>query len=141
MTTGKLTTLPDHYQSPNGRKTLLIVEDNDVLRDSMIDLLKLEGFKILSASNGMQALQIMEVSPPDLVLSDISMPIMDGITFFHVVRTRLEWLDIPFIFLTAYSLKYEISSAQDLLKEKVLVKPVEFDLLLSSIHARLNEVH
>ena len=141
MTTGKLTTLPDHFPSANGRKTLLIVEDNEILRNSLIDLLKLEGFKILSAENGVQALQIMEISPPDLVLSDISMPIMDGVTFFHTVRTRMEWLQIPFIFLTAFSVKYEIASAQELLKEKVLIKPVEFDLLLSSIHARLDEAH
>lgn len=141
MSTGKLTTLPEHYQTPNGRKTLLIVEDNDILRDSMIDLLKMEGFKILAAANGAQALQIMEVSRPDLVLSDISMPIMDGVTFFHSVRTRIEWIHIPFIFLTAFSVKYEVASAQDLLKEKVLVKPVDFDLLLTSIHSRLSEAH
>jgi CheY-like chemotaxis protein len=141
MTTGKLTTLPDHYRAPNIRKTLLIVEDNDTLRDTMIDLLKLEGFKILAAANGAQALQIMEVSRPDLVLSDIAMPVMDGVTFFHRVRNRVEWTHIPFIFLTAFSLKYEVASAQDLLREKVLVKPVDFDLLLNSIHSRLNETH
>ncbi|MFN2195053.1 MAG: response regulator [Anaerolineales bacterium] len=137
MTTGNLTLLPEVFPMPEVPGTLLIVDDNQVLRESLADILRLEGFTIQSAANGAAALEQMQKELPDLVLTDISMPVMDGVAFFHIVRKRPEWIHIPFIFLTAYSVKYEVASAQELIAETVLVKPVDFDHLIETIRGRL----
>lgn len=138
MTTGSLTMLPEVFPAPELPETLLIVEDNHILRDSLADILRLEGFTIQVAENGAQALEQMNQEAPNLVLTDISMPVMDGVAFFNAVRQHAEWEHIPFIFLTAYSIKYEVASAEDLIAETVLVKPVDFDHLIHTIRRRLN---
>lgn len=123
------------------RETLLIVDDNPILRDSLADILRLEGFETIVAINGAQALEIMAVTMPDLVLSDIAMPVMDGIRFYREVRRRAEWRHIPFVFLTAYSIAYEIEDADELSQETILVKPIEFDKLIFTIRSHLDVQH
>ena len=81
--------------------TILVVEDHNILREGLSILLESEGFNVLSAGNGMKALEYMEVSSPDLILSDITMPEMDGYDFYNAVRARADWVTIPFVFLTA----------------------------------------
>jgi len=83
------------------KETILIVEDNHVLREGLCDILAFEGFNVLSAGNGQEALVQMGDSNPDLILSDISMPVMDGYEFYTSVRANPEWITIPFVFLTA----------------------------------------
>ena len=67
------------------KQTLLIVEDNLTLREGLRDILSLEGFNVLTASNGQEALDQMGTVPPDLILSDIATPVMDGFSFFQNV--------------------------------------------------------
>jgi len=124
--------------SPN---TLLIVEDNSVYRQGLHDILSLEGFTVLSAANGQDALEKMQSICPDLIIADIAMPVMDGITFFNRVRERLEWITIPFIFLTARSNTREILAGKNLGAEDYLVKPVAPEELLMAVQARLKRAH
>jgi putative two-component system response regulator len=116
---------------------VLIVEDDSVMRAALREILELEGFQVLVAPNGQYALQIMANAIPDIVLSDISMPEMDGITFFHRVREHLEWISIPFIFLTARGERDQILLGRDMGAEEYLVKPIMPDELLTTIRARL----
>lgn len=138
MITNNLSAVTDLTSFSKIQETLLIVDDNPVLRDSLADILRLEGFETIVAINGAQAIAMMEVTMPDLVLSDIAMPVMDGIRFYREVRRRSEWQHIPFVFLTAYSIAYEIEDADELSHETVLVKPVEFEQLIAAIRSHLN---
>jgi CheY-like chemotaxis protein len=81
-------------------ETILIVEDNDILRDGYQFLLETEGYRVIPARHGQEALQQMQNATPDLILSDISMPEMDGYSFYDAVRARPDLAAIPFIFLT-----------------------------------------
>jgi putative two-component system response regulator len=119
-------------------ETILIVDDNDILRVALVDMLSLAGFKTATASNGRDALLKMEKVLPDLILSDITMPDLDGYAFFDAVRSRTEWLSIPFIFLTARSGKKDMVNAKGLGAEDYLVKPIHRDELLVAIRSRLN---
>ena len=83
------------------RETLLVVEDNHALREGLREMLGMEGFTVLTASNGREALDSMMALTPDLILSDIAMPEMDGLAILQEVRNRPEWVTIPFVFLTA----------------------------------------
>jgi putative nucleotidyltransferase with HDIG domain len=119
------------------RETLLIVEDNPVLREGLQEMLDLEGFTVLTAANGREALEKMSVATPDLILSDIAMPEMDGYAYFRAVRDRPEWISIPFLFLTARGEKQDVLTGKDLGADDYLVKPLSREELLTAVRARL----
>ena len=123
------------------QETILIVEDNPVLREGLQEMLELEGFAVLSASNGREAIECMSTHNPDLILSDIAMPEMDGLAFFRAVRNRPEWVSIPFIFLTARGEKEDVLAGKDLGAEDYLVKPTTHDELLTAVTSRLERSH
>jgi putative two-component system response regulator len=120
------------------KETILIVEDNEALREGLCDILAFEGFHVLSAGNGLEALSQMEGIYPDLILSDISMPVMDGYDFYSSVRTHPEWITIPFVFLTARGERDDLMRGKDLGVEDYLVKPLTRDELITVIRGRLN---
>ena len=118
-------------------EVLLVVEDNLVLRDGLQEILSFEGFSVLTAAHGLEALDQMAAVRPDLILSDISMPVMDGFNFFQAVRSRPEWVTIPFLFLTARGDREDIMAGRDLGAEDYLVKPLSREELLNAVRARL----
>lgn len=120
------------------QETLLIVDDNKILLEGIRDLLTSEGFIVNTALNGQEALEKMEPTIPDLIISDISMPVMDGYTFFQKVRSKPEWVTIPFVILTAHGEKSEVIAGKNLGVEDYLIKPVSRDELLTAIRARLD---
>jgi len=116
----------------------MVVEDNHVLREGLRDILAFEGFNVLSAANGVEALEKMKFTSPDLILSDISMPVMDGYDFYQSVRTRDDWITIPFVFLTARGEREDILRGKNLGAEDYLVKPLSREELLTAIRSRLS---
>ena len=119
-------------------ETILIVEDNDVLRFGLQELLGSEGYSVMAAVHGLDALNQMETMPPDLILSDIAMPEMDGYEFFDQVRARPEWVSIPFIFLTARRGREDIFAGKKLGVEDYLIKPITRQELVTTVRSRLN---
>jgi putative two-component system response regulator len=122
-------------------ETILIVEDNPTLREGLQEMLELEGFAIFTASNGQQALDEMKERNPDLILSDIAMPVMDGYQFFNAVRERSEWVSIPFVFLTARGEHEDVLAGKDMGAEDYLVKPVTREDLITVVNSRLERSH
>ncbi|MFC1878959.1 HD domain-containing phosphohydrolase [Chloroflexota bacterium] len=117
---------------------ILIVEDHDILREGLNFLLETEGYRVLTAVNGVDALENMENTCPDLILSDISMPEMDGYTFYSKVRERPDWVIIPFIFLTARGERDDVFASKKLGVEDYLIKPVDRQELVTTIRSRLD---
>lgn len=122
-------------------ETILIAEDNDVLRQGLQVLLQAEGYVVYTAYHGGDALEKMQTITPDLILSDISMPEMDGYTFFERVRARPEWVSIPFIFLTARRGREDVFAGKKLGAEDYLVKPITRNELTTTIRSRLARSH
>jgi putative two-component system response regulator len=118
--------------------TILIVEDHDILREGLSILLQAEGFRVLTAHNGLKALDQMRASNPDLILSDITMPEMDGYEFYKAVRARSEWVTIPFVFLTARGEREDLFASKKLGVEDYLIKPVDRNELVTTIRSRLD---
>lgn len=119
-------------------ETLLIVEDNEVLRDGLRDMLATEGYTILVASNGLEGLEKLKRATPALILSDIGMPEMDGIEFYNTVRSHPEWVTIPFIFLTAKTDPIDVLAIRNLGAEDYLTKPISREELVTTITSRLS---
>jgi two-component system sensor histidine kinase/response regulator len=102
-------------------------------------LLRVEGFRVMLAADGWEALQQLEAAtdPPDLIISDVSMPQMDGFELFETVRQRDEWLGIPFLFLTARDQRGDLQRGYSLGADDYLVKPLDQERLLMIIRGKL----
>lgn len=123
------------------RARILIVEDDLNLLEGIRTVLELEDYEVLSSENGEHALEILSQNinnPPDLIVSDIMMPRIDGMQLLNQVRKRAEWVGIPFIFLTARSEKSDVIQGKRLGVDDYLVKPFDADDLLLAIESRLN---
>jgi putative two-component system response regulator len=119
------------------KETILVVEDNRDLRDALGEILNFNGYTVITATNGLDALEKMRTITPDLIISDIAMPHMDGYAFFQSVRSRPEWMAIPIIFLTARGEREDIIKSKDMGAEDYLIKPLSQDELLTAVRARL----
>jgi putative two-component system response regulator len=117
--------------------TVLIVEDNDVLREGLKEILYIEGYYTVTAADGREALRKMEAVTPDLILADIAMPVMDGFELFSAVRDRSAWVTIPFIFLTARGETADIIAGKNLGAEDYLVKPIGREELVTNVRSRI----
>jgi two-component system, sensor histidine kinase and response regulator len=121
------------------KPTLLVVEDDANLVDGMRDILEVNGYTVLTAKNGQQGLDILRSQPkaPDLILSDIMMPVMDGYEFLKKLREQSAWLQIPFIFLTAKGERADVKFARSMGIEDYVIKPFDAESLLSTVYGTL----
>ena len=116
---------------------ILVVEDHKLLLQAIRDLLESQGYQVFLALNGAEALDIMQDVTPDLILSDIMMPQMDGYTFYKKVRENPEWVRIPFIFLTARGQHEDIKRGKALGVEDYLTKPFDTEEVAIAVRSRL----
>lgn len=116
---------------------ILVVEDHEPLREIICDTLLDAGFEVTAAEEGQAALQAMQRRRPDLIVSDIMMPLMDGYEFYAAVQATPEWITIPFIFLTAKAEREDILRGKQLGAEDYLVKPFDAETLVITVQARL----
>jgi CheY-like chemotaxis protein len=80
--------------------TILVVDDTALAREAVSKLLEYEGFTVLRAAHGRDAWAMMYGHTPDLVLLDLMMPEMDGVTLLHMIRDSVRWRDLPVIVFT-----------------------------------------
>ncbi len=80
---------------------ILVVDDTKVLADGIAELLKMEGYDVSVAYNGMQAITLLQANTPDLIITDIGMPEMDGYEFIRLVRSGIVAPSVPIIIITA----------------------------------------
>ncbi|MBK8159578.1 MAG: response regulator [Rhodospirillaceae bacterium] len=121
--------------------TILCAEDEPELRRDIVQELRDAGYEVIEASNGEDALMAITTLRPDIVLCDINMPRMTGLGVLEQVRASdEEHADVPFIFLTAYGEKSDLIKGRSLGADDYLVKPIDFDLLLTTVRARLESV-
>jgi len=118
-------------------ETILVVEDNDSLREGISEMLSIEGFHVIKACNGMEAVESLRHTTPDLILSDVMMPGMDGFDFYTSVRSQSSLVSVPFIFLTARTDPADFFKSRMLGADDYLAKPVSRDELVTSIRSRL----
>ncbi|MBK8987172.1 MAG: response regulator [Chloroflexi bacterium] len=122
----------NHHTKPTAN--ILVVEDDPFLLDGLRELLEIhEGpynLQIFTAMNGQKGLQVLAHHTPDLIISDIMMPVMDGFTFLTEVRQNPEWVQIPFIFLTAKGERRDIHAGFRSGVEEYITKPYDSEELL-----------
>jgi DNA-binding NarL/FixJ family response regulator len=122
------------------QKTILCVEDEEDLRTDLAEELELANYNVLQAANGNEALALLEDHRPDLVLCDITMPGLSGYDVLKAMRDRGGMADVPFIFLTALSERNDVLVGKQAGADDYLVKPIDYEILLATISARLDQV-
>ncbi|HIP87120.1 MAG TPA: hybrid sensor histidine kinase/response regulator [Anaerolineales bacterium] len=120
-----------------GKPRILVAEDHKPMQQALKKILEGEGFEVLTANDGEEALRAMEMFRPDLVLADIMMPRMDGYALYEAVRARQEWVTIPFIFLTAKAEREDILKGKALGVEDYITKPFDPQELIVVVQSRL----
>jgi CheY-like chemotaxis protein len=118
---------------------ILVVEDYKPLLAGIRDILEAEGYTILTATDGTQALQIMEDTGADLIVADIMMPRMDGYALYETVRARPEWTSVPIIFLTSKAENEDLQRGETLGVDGYLTKPFDPDTLLKTVRTLLED--
>jgi two-component system sensor histidine kinase/response regulator len=119
------------------KPVILVAEDNQPLLFGICELLEKNGYDTIPAENGVQALQQLEKTKPDLIISDVMMPEMDGYGLHSEVRARPEWLDIPFIFLTALGQRDDVLRGKEMGVDDYIVKPFDEADILVAVRAKL----
>jgi CheY-like chemotaxis protein len=102
---------------------ILIVEDNEPIRENTAELLELSNYAVITAGNGTQALNIALQQTPDLILCDIQMPQMDGYHLLQHIRKQIQLHNTPFIFFTASAEKKDIEAGLQMGANDYIVKP------------------
>jgi two-component system, OmpR family, response regulator MprA len=115
--------------------TILIAEDDRRVRDSLDRALQLEGYEVLTANDGARALELHTDCRPDLLLLDVSMPNVDGLTVCRTVRAKGD--DTPILMLTARHEVNDRVAGLDAGADDYLVKPFALEELLARVRARL----
>lgn len=118
---------------------ILCVEDEVDIRENIADILRDEGFEVFEADNGKHGYEAFLQHKPDVIISDIMMPEIDGYGFLKLVRQTKNNRNntVPFILLTALGQKDDVIKGVDLLANDYLVKPIDFDMLIAKIREKI----
>ncbi|MFT5193559.1 MAG: two-component system cell cycle response regulator DivK [Cellvibrionaceae bacterium] len=112
---------------------ILLVEDNEMNRDMLSRRLRRKGFEVFSASDGISGIELAKQELPDLILMDISLPIMDGLQATRELKSNEQTKNIPIIALTAHAMSGDREKCLAAGCDDYSTKPVEFTDLLTKI--------
>ncbi len=129
----------DEPSSPREAVRLLVLEDDPNVLMPLADLLTANGYEVITATNGKDGINLAKEHQPDLIVSDIMMPQIDGYGVLAALQEDPETAIIPFIFLTARTKKEDMRAGMGLGADDYITKPFEAKDLLASIKARLKK--
>ncbi|MEV4884018.1 response regulator [Chitinophaga ginsengisegetis] len=120
-------------------KTILLIEDNEELRENTVDILAIAGYNVITAENGKIGVEMILSHKPDLVICDIMMPVLDGFGVLHLMQQHEEMKDIPFIFLTAKTERGDFRKGMGMGADDYITKPFSGTELWDAIERRLKK--
>ncbi|NJN71339.1 MAG: EAL domain-containing protein [Limnothrix sp. RL_2_0] len=120
--------------------TILIIEDDDIVRKLIRKILMQEGHEVLEADDGQAGSKLAQASHPDLIVCDVMMPKMNGYQVLELLQGDRETKTIPFVFLTAKSEKHDMRQGMQLGADDYLTKPFTKNELLGAITTRLSKL-
>ena len=118
---------------------ILVIEDEQSIRDLICELLDLEGYQVVEAENGLVGLDLANSTKPDLIICDIMMPELDGYRVLRQLQQDPATETIPFIFLSAKGTKTNLRQGMELGADDYLSKPFTKAELMGAIATRLQK--
>ena len=119
---------------------ILIIEDNEALRENTAEILALANYEIMTDENGKIGVEKALANPPDLIVCDIMMPVLDGYGVFQIISKHPNLQHIPFIFLSAKSERADLRKGMEMGADDYITKPFSESELINAIRARLEKV-
>ena len=121
------------------KKKVLIIEDNNDIRENVAEILQLAGYETFEAGNGKAGVEIATNQLPDIILCDIMMPELDGYGVLYLLNKNPDTAATPFIFLTAKAERIDLRKGMDMGADDYLTKPFDDMELLNAIETRLKK--
>lgn len=119
---------------------LLIIEDDQSLRESITEIFSENGFKVSAAADGLSGIKLANLIQPDLIICDLKMPGLDGFEVKKNLSDNLRTSSIPFIFLTAHKDIQSMQKGMELGADDYITKPVKMKILLNLVLKRLERI-
>lgn len=120
-------------------RRILIAEDDENNRIPLKMMLKMNGYDVIEACDGQQAVDCIQRDKPDLVLMDISLPVIDGLEVTRIIRREAEFQTLPIIFISGYENQETLDRVKACGGTGYISKPIEFDDLKLMIEKHLAE--
>ncbi|WP_020607383.1 response regulator [Spirosoma spitsbergense] len=120
-------------------KTILVIEDNALMRGNIAEILELAPYQVVQAADGKQGVAMARQTHPDLILCDVMMPELDGYGVLHILGNDPELADTPFLFLSAKAEAADFRFGMDLGADDYLTKPFDDLTLLNAVELRLKK--
>jgi len=120
-------------------KKVLIIEDNNDIRENVVEILELASYDVFEANNGKSGVELAIKYQPDIILCDIMMPELDGYGVLYLLHKNPETAAIPFIFLTAKAERLDLRKGMEMGADDYLTKPFDDMELMSAIETRLKK--
>lgn len=105
---------------------ILVADDNESNRELLSVFLTCSGYKVIEASNGVEAIKLATTEPPDLIIMDLSMPVMDGFGAVRILRNVPEVCEVPIVACTAHDTLTHRTEALGVGFNEILTKPIDF---------------
>lgn len=123
-------------REPTAKRILIVDDEPDIIEFLQYNLRK-EGFEVVTANDGRQAIEVAEKTKPQLIILDIMMPELDGVETCRLLRSKKEFAQTPVAFLTARDEDFSQITALDVGGDDYITKPIKPRVLISRIHALL----
>jgi CheY-like chemotaxis protein len=114
---------------------VLVVEDDELIRGIFVDIIKSKGYSVLEGTNGREALQILEEQPINIIVSDMKMPVMDGLQLLREVKSKHP--EIPVVVITGFDNVYTEQQVMAAGADAYVTKPFKVE----DVSSTLQEVH
>lgn len=121
-------------------KKILLIEDNDAVRNNTAEILELSNYKVIVAENGKTGIEKAIEFEPDLIICDIMMPVLDGYGVLHAVHKNETIKNTPFIFLTAKTERDDMRKGMELGADDYITKPFSGTELLNAVDSRIKKI-
>ena len=119
--------------------SILVIEDNENIRENTAEILDLAGYKVYTAENGKKGVEIALKEIPSVIVCDIMMPELDGYGVLHLLKKNASTENIPFIFLTAKTERSDMRKGMEMGADDYITKPFDDIELLKAVETRLKK--
>jgi len=116
---------------------ITVIEDDESIRENIVDILEMHSFEVKSYSDGNAALKDIQQELPDLILCDIMMPEIDGYEVLKRLKSDKHLSSVPFVFVTARAEKSDISKGLEFGADAYLIKPFAMDTLIATVNKQI----
>ncbi|HEY6162802.1 MAG TPA: response regulator [Bacteroidia bacterium] len=120
-------------------KKILLIEDNNYMRENAAEILELAHYDVRTAANGKIGVEVARKEHPDLIICDVMMPVLDGYDVLHMLGKNSDTAGIPFIFLTAKTERSDMRKGMEMGADDYVTKPFDDIELLNAVESRLKK--